>query len=68
MCDRDDFNEYQVVNNSVEHAVLAASSGEEGIQRWRELLAHPVRIVGQRTIQEGEYRSCDGLGQNLCQR
>ena len=68
MRDGDDFNEYEVVNNSVQHAVLAASSREEGIQRWRELLAHPVGIVRQRTIQECEDRSGDGLGQNLCQR
>lgn len=68
MCDRDDFDEYQAVNHSVQHAVLAAASGEEGIQRRRELLADPIRIVRQRTLQEGEDRSGNGLGLNLGQR
>src|SRR4029079_7244090 len=66
--DPDDVDEDLAVVDAVDHAVLPTTSGVVALELEPEPLAHPVRVVEQRPVDELPHPGGDALGQGLGQR
>ncbi|CAB4980523.1 unannotated protein [freshwater metagenome] len=61
--DPDHVNSDHRVVNAVDDPVLTPSGGMQPGQLVPKGLAHPVRILGEWTIAEGDDGPCDGAGE-----